>query len=137
VASDVELWNTPGFMHLALWHDGVCAGGVHLLVLSEGGRRFLALPGLNPSARLLARVEASVLVKALLAEARQLADKAGLSGVWVPVSASIHSNRRAVSEALEALGLPERRTAGHPFSHSPYTYRIDDVWEVWVAGSMA
>lgn len=133
VAGDRKLWETPGFMHLALWHEGVCAGGVHLLVVSEGEERFLALPGINPTSRLLARVDAAALLNALLVEAKRLAKKAGLSGVWIPANRTIHSNRRAVSEALAALRLPLRRTAGHSFSFKPFAYRIDDVLEYWRA----
>ncbi len=130
VASDLELWNSPGFMHLALWLEGVCMGSVHLLVLSEGAERYLALPGINPSFGLLDRVEAAVLVKAILERVQVLASEAGLNGVWIPTSPGIHSNRHAIHEALVELDLRERPTAGHAFSYSPYAYRIDRVWQL-------
>jgi len=101
---------------------------VHLLVVEEDGRRYLALPGINPTLALLERVEADVLVRALLAHVTALARTAGLAGVWIPTAPGIHSNRRAVHDVLHALALPVRRTAGHAFSYSPYAYRIDDVW---------
>lgn len=128
VASDLALWNTPGFLHLALWLDGVCAGSVHLLVVEEDGARYLALPGINPTLALLDRVEADALVRALLARLDELARTAGLAGVWIPTAPGIHSNRRAVHDALVAMQLAVRPTRGHAFSYSPYAYRIDDVW---------
>ena len=130
VATDVQLWNTPQFMHLALWHDNICAGSVHLLVVEEAGERFLSLPGINPTLALLERVEADVLVRALLAHVTALARAAKLAGVWIPVAPSIHSNRHAVHDVLVAMKLPVRRTQGHAFSYSPYAYRIDDVWSL-------
>jgi hypothetical protein len=130
VASDLELWTTPGFMHLALWLDGVCVGSVHLLVVTERGERYLALPGINPSYSLLERIEAAVVLRALLDRVRSLAREAGLAGVWIPTSPAIHSNRHAIHDALVALKLPERRTEGHAFSFRPYAYRIDSVWQL-------
>jgi hypothetical protein len=130
VATDLALWNTPGFMHLALWLEGTCAGSVHLLVVEEDGARYLALPGINPTLALLDRVRADTLVRALLARLVELSHEAGLAGVWIPTAPGIHSNRRAVHDALVAMQLEVRSTRGHAFSYSPYAYRIDDVWMV-------
>ena len=129
VAADVELWNTPGFMHLALWRNGVCVGDVHLLFVEEAGRRYLALPGINPGVALLDQIEADVLLAALLGRAAELAREAGCAAVWIPAAPSIHSNRHAVHEAIVASKLPLRRTRGHAFSYHPFAYRIDDVFE--------
>ncbi len=130
VASDAELWNQPSFMHLALWLEGVCMGSTHLLVLTEGDQRYLALPGINPSFGLLARIEATVVLRAILDRVQRLAREAGLAGVWIPTSPGIHSNRRAIHDALIELELRERTTSGHAFSYSPYAYRIDRVWQL-------
>jgi hypothetical protein len=130
VAVDQQLWRTPTFMHLALWRDGVCLGGVHLLVVEEGTTRALVLPGINPSSALLEQVDAEPLLATLLRHAEALRVAAGLDALWVPTNRGIHSNRHAISVALEALALPVTRTAGHAFSFSPYAYRIDDVYEV-------
>lgn len=130
VATDEELWKQPGFSHLALWLDGVCMGNVHLLVVEEAGQRYLALPGINPSFALLERVEAELVLKALLERITSLAREANLAGVWIPTSPSIHSNRRAIHDCITALKLPVRRTQGHAFSYSPYAYRIDNVFEL-------
>jgi hypothetical protein len=99
-------------------------------VLEDTGARYLALPGINPASALLDRVEPDVLACALLDRCRELAALAGLAGVWIPTSPSIHSNRHAIGDALRALELPVRATRGHPFSYQPYAYRIDDVWEL-------
>jgi hypothetical protein len=126
---DEELWRQPTFLHLALFRGDVCVGGVHLLLLTEGEQRFVALPGINPSSALLEQVDAEQLVRALLNHIKALAQQAGCAGVWIPVHPGIHSNRHVVGEVLLAMQLPMRSTQGHAFSYSPYAYRIDDVFE--------
>ena len=135
VTPDLELWHKPGFLHLALFDGEVCRGGVHLLVVVEEGRRYLTLPGINPSLALIEQVDAGALLRALLSHAQELAAAAGLAGVWVPTSPAIHSNRALIGQALRAMALPTRRTAGHAFSHSPYAYHIDEVFVLGPLGA--
>jgi hypothetical protein len=103
---------------------------MHLLIVEEQGRRYLTLPGINPSVRLLARVEASVVLEAVVDYGWRLARKLGLQGVWVPASPAIHSNRRAIHEELERRGWTVRACQVHPFSTEPYRYVFDQVLEV-------
>jgi len=102
---------------------------MHLLIVEEKGRRYLTLPGINPSVRLLARVEASVVLEAVVDYGWRLARKLGLQGVWVPASPAIHSNRRAIHEELERRGWTVRACQVHPFSTEPYRYVFDQVLE--------
>lgn len=129
VVHDEALWNSPEFLHVVFWNEsGVCQGGMHLLRVEDEGGRFLALPGINPTLALLEQVDAAVLLGALLDWASRLARACDLTGVWIPTSPSIHSNRHAVSKAIIDAGLEVRRVRSHPFSFSPYAYRFDEVF---------
>jgi len=95
--------------------------------VEEAGRRYLTLPGINPSVRLLDRVEASVLLDAVLDYAWRLARALGLHGVWVPAQPGIHSNRRALHEEIARRDWPLRATGLHEFSTEPYHYTFNRV----------
>jgi hypothetical protein len=127
---DVLLWNRPEFLQCVFWdEEGTAQGGMHLLLVEEEGKRYLVLPGINPSVRLLARVEASVLLEAVVDHGWRLARRLGLQGVWVPASPAIHSNRRAIQEELARRDWPVRGTQVHAFSTEPYPYTFDQVLE--------
>jgi hypothetical protein len=129
-AVDILLWNRPEFLQCIFWdEEGTAQGGMHLLLVEEEGQRYLVLPGINPSVRLLARVEVSVLLEAVVDYGWRLARRLGLRGVWVPASPGIHSNRRAVQEELARRDWPLRGTQVHAFSTEPFHYTFDQVLE--------
>jgi hypothetical protein len=103
---------------------------MHLLLVEEEGRRYLTLPGINPSVRLMTRVEAPVLLDAVVDYAWRLARQLGLHGVWVPASPAIHSNRRAILEELARRHWPLRGSQVHTFSTEPYHYTFEHVLDV-------
>jgi hypothetical protein len=130
-ATDVALWNRPEFLQCIFWgEEGVAQGGMHLLIVEEDGRRYLTLPGINPSVRLLARVDATVFLDAVVDYSWRLARQLGLQGVWVPASPAIHSNRRAIHEELVRRAWTLRAGQMHPFSTEPFRYTFDHVLEV-------
>jgi hypothetical protein len=127
-ATDEALWDRPEFLQTVFWGPGGTAlGGMHLLIVEEGGRRFLSLPGINPSARLLALVEAGKVLSACLDFARALSRRWGMGGVWIPSAPWIHSNRAAIQKAVQDRGFEERAIAEQPFSFSPYAYAFKEV----------
>ncbi|MHC4599903.1 MAG: hypothetical protein ACYS47_12945, partial [Planctomycetota bacterium] len=131
VAPDAQLWDRPEFLQVVFWGPGGQAwGGMHLLIVDEEGDRFLILPGVNPSMRLLNLVEPDKVLEACLDYARRLARRWGLKGVWIPTSSTIHSNRMAIRKAIRDRDFIVRRTADHAFSFSPYAYSIREVFEV-------
>ena len=130
-AVDVVLWNRPEFLQCVFWdEEGIAQGGMHLLLVEEEGRRYLTLPGINPSVRLMTRVEAPALLDAVVDYAWRLAHQLGLHGVWVPASPAIHSNRRAILEELARRDWPFRSGPLHTFSTEPYHYAFEHVLEV-------
>jgi hypothetical protein len=130
-AGDVALWNRPEFLQCVFWdEEGIAQGGMHLLIVEEEGQRYLTLPGINPSVRLLARVEASVFLDAVVDYGWRLARRLGFQGVWVPASPGIHSNRGAIHEELARRDWPLRGSQLHEFSTEPYRYTFEHVLEV-------
>jgi hypothetical protein len=140
-AVDELLWNRPEFLQCVFWdEEGTARGGMHLLLVEEDGQRYLVLPGINPTVRLLARVDVPVLLEAVVDYSWRLARRLGLQGVWVPASPGIHSNRRAVQEELARRGWTLRATQLHAFSMEPYPYTFDHVLEVpecYLPGTLA
>jgi hypothetical protein len=129
-AGDVALWSRPEFLQCVFWdEEGIAQGGMHLLIVEEAGQRYLTLPGINPSVKLLGRVEASVVLDAVVDYSWRLARQLGFQGVWVPASPAIHSNRRALHEELERRGWPLRVGKEHAFSTELYRYTFDHVLE--------
>jgi hypothetical protein len=130
-AVDVVLWNRPDFLQCVFWdEEGIAQGGMHLLLVEEEGRRYLTLPGINPSVRLMTRVEAPALLDAVVDYAWRLARQLGLQGVWVPASPAIHSNRRSIQEELARRDWTLRGSQVHAFSTEPYHYTFDQVLDV-------
>jgi hypothetical protein len=130
VAFDVDLWNDPDFLQVIFWGQEAALGGMHLLVVRDGGARYLTLPGINPSLALLERAEVASVLDAAVDYAWRLARQWGLSGVWVPASPGIHSNRDRMRDELSRRGWRQRGVGLHPFSFHPYRYTFEEVLEV-------
>ncbi|MGO9307685.1 MAG: hypothetical protein ACLQDL_01520 [Spirochaetia bacterium] len=131
VVTDVTLWNNPGFLQAVFWDsDGICRGGMHLLVVGNGGNRFLTLPGINPSSYLLEIVDASAVLDMACDYAGRLARSWGLQGVWIPAAAEIQSNRQAVQDAIAHCRWQARSIQKVTFSYAPFAYSFDEVLEV-------
>ncbi|MEZ4238381.1 MAG: hypothetical protein R3F59_19965 [Myxococcota bacterium] len=87
VAGDTALWRNPDFLQVVFWGpEGVALGGMHLLVVAEGDRRFVTLPGINPSLALLDQVAAADVLDCAVDYAWRLARTWGCDGVWVPTA---------------------------------------------------
>ena len=131
VATDVNLWNNPDFLQAVFWDpDGICRGGMHLLIIENGGNRYLTLPGINPSSSLLEMVEASAVLDMACDYAWRLARAWGLKGVWIPASPEIHSNRQAVREAIARHRWETRPVQTIPFSYEPFAYSFAEVLDI-------
>lgn len=128
VASDQQLWDRPEFFQVVFWGpDGIAAGGMHVLIVSEDGQDYLTLPGINPSPRLLDTVEPSGVLDFAIDYAWALARRWNCAGVWLPRSTAIHSNRRAIHLEVDRRAWPVRSTSTHRFSYSPYAYTFAEV----------
>lgn len=131
VATDEKLWDRPDFFQVVFWSaEGVCRGGMHLLIVHDAAGNYLTLPGINPAPALLAQIEPGPLLKAALDYAGRLAQAWNLKGVWIPSHAYIHSNRQAIRNVIREMKWPELTIANQVFSYSPYSYSFDSVFVV-------
>lgn len=121
VAPDEKLWNNPNFMNVILFdQNDIAQGGMHVLLIEDGGKKYLTLPGINPSVGLMAQVAAADIYDKLIAYAHELAGALGCDGVLIPTDASIHSNRSEIQRVVTAK-CSEKVTLSkiHQFSYSP------------------
>ncbi|MHC5080094.1 MAG: hypothetical protein ACYTHN_13840, partial [Planctomycetota bacterium] len=131
VAPDITLWNREDFLQVIFWGpSGVAMGGMHLLIVEEEGKRFLTLPGINPSLRLIGTVKPEEILDTCIDYAWRLARRWNLEGVWIPASPGIHSNRGAIGRAIHEKQYPRKRISDQTFSYSPYAYTFRDILDV-------
>jgi hypothetical protein len=131
VAEDVDLWNDPDFLQVIIWDaDGFCRGGVHLLFHQTTCGCMVMLPGINPANALLQQIDAEQFLDVAIDFARRIARVAGCHGVWIPADLAIASNRQPIREAIEGRKWPRLPIPAIRFAHSPFSYLIDDVYEV-------
>ena len=124
VAEDAKLWNNPNFMNLIIFDENNRAwGGMHVLVIEEGGKRYLTLPGINPSSLLLARVASEVIFDRMMDYAKALAKELKCEAVLIPKSSVIHSNRSKSSVIAEKGYSDHLLKEVHPFSYSFILFR--------------
>src|SRR5262249_48551539 len=109
----------------------ICVGGTHAFIVEEDGKKYLALPGINPSAQFLGTIDADQYLDATLAEAWAIADRLHLAGVWIPAKPEIHSNRPQIKDAIakKFAGRPIRVISRKRFSYNP-AYFFNNVYEV-------
>jgi hypothetical protein len=131
VVNDLILWNNPDFLQAVFWDpDGICRGGMHVLIAENDGDRYLTLPGINPSSYLLEMVEASAVINMVCDYAWRLARVWGLKGVWIPAPPEIHSNRQAIRDAIARRRWKTRTVQTIIFSYEPFAYSFAEVLDI-------
>ena len=101
-AADEKLWDDPNFLHLILFDEaGVAQGGAHLLVVEEGGKKYLSLPGINPSIALMNKAQAEEIYDTIITLAQDIAELMGCEKeLLIPTKAFIHSNRLDIQQIV-------------------------------------
>jgi len=132
VVPDKKLWNNKGFMNVLLWDEnGIAQGGMHMLLITDGGKTFLVLPGINPSPSLLSRAAAEDVYDRLMEYAHQAAKALGAEAVLIPTASIIHSNRSEIERVIAGKGYERRQLSrAHDFSYDPYAYQFQEVFVV-------
>jgi hypothetical protein len=132
VTPDDRLWENPAFMNVIIFDENdIAQGGMHLLIIEENGRKYLTLPGINPSIRLLAEVPAERVYAELISYAMLIADELGCDDVLIPIEKGIHSNRPEVQEVIAARGYERFDLESiHDFSFSPNAYQVQECFRV-------
>jgi hypothetical protein len=126
VVKDTKLWDNPDFLHVLFFNENnVSMGGMHLLIVEHAGKKYLTLPGINPSPHLLGMISAKEFLDAALSYAQDLARQWKLDGVWIPTDTVIHSNRPDIQHAIrhKFQGIPPKQIQETRFSYDPdYTF---------------
>ncbi|MFC2149127.1 hypothetical protein ACFLQ8_00325 [Candidatus Auribacterota bacterium] len=128
---DIKLWDNPDFMHLILFDEnGVAQGGAHFLIIEEKGKRYLTLPGINPSNSLMNKVMPLEIYGKIISLAQDAAEAMGLEKeVLIPEDTSINSNCPEIQEIIASRGYqkpenPPFLSSVKRFSHEPdYTFQ--------------
>ena len=134
VAVDDKLWNKPEFMNVVLFaDDGVARGGMHFEIVRDGEKKYLSLPGINPSMTALRKVDAQKLTEAMLQFAKGAAKAIGAEAVLIPTNPAIFSNRNELRGIIKGKKLPIKSlNEPHQFSYSPFPYKWQDAYEMTI-----
>jgi hypothetical protein len=121
IAPDEQLWNTPNFMNVIIFDENnIARGGMHLLVIKDGGKKYLVLPGINPSTSLLTQVASDDIFNQLISYAAEIAEALNCQAVLIPKDATIHSNRSEIQRVIAAKNYRSIELSKiHPFSYAP------------------
>lgn len=130
VSLDNQLWAKKTFTNVILWNDEISAeGGMHFETIVDNGKKYLSLPGINPSHKILQRVNPDDLYKEMIEYAKKAAEAIGAAGVLIPISKGIHSNRQAIQEIVARQNYPRYRLKmEHDFSYDPYPYSWQEAY---------
>ena len=131
VAPDEQLWSNPNFSNVIIMKDNIAYGGMHFLVMEEEGKKYLALPGINPNEALLGQVAADQLFDKMMDYAKECAEKLGCEKVLIPTNSTIHSNRSAIQDVINNKKYKTFTFKSNmPFSYSPFEYSFQECYEV-------
>jgi len=135
VANDEMLWETPEFMNVIAFDTNkkVAMGGMHFYFVNYEGKKYLSLPGINPSLELLTHANAREVYEKFLSFAKNVAKELDCHALWIPESEDIHSNRTQINNIVAAKKyqkIPLTQTI--PFAYSPKKYDYNSVYEIAV-----
>ncbi|MCE9624180.1 MAG: hypothetical protein K8R69_01815 [Deltaproteobacteria bacterium] len=136
IAPDIELWKDPNFKLLAITdeNESQALGYIHVYEKVIMGKKYLTLPGINPSAEYVGafnRKQSEELFKKLMVGVREFAEAGGYEGVYIPTSSGIHSNRGYIQEAIQKAGYPTKAMPEVNWNHLPSPYPFSEVYVVW------
>ncbi len=137
IAPDVKLWKNPNFKLLAITDEGSTqvVGYVHAFEVTIGGKKYLTLPGINPSAEFLGTVKAKDFYPKLMEQIAAFAAACGYDAVLIPTDKNIHSNRGDISTEIKRAGY-ETRTLDEAvqWNTQPTPYPFKEVFVAWEKG---
>jgi len=140
VAPDIDLWKNPNFKLLAITDENEtqALGYIHVYETVIGNKRYLTLPGINPSAEYVgafSRKQASVLFQKLMAGVKDFAQAGGYDGVYIPKDTVIHSNRGYIQDAIQRAVYPTKAIPTVHWNKLPRPYPFSQVFVVWEKGN--
>lgn len=131
-ATDIDLWKNPNFKLLAITDEdnGQVVGYIHVFETIIDGKKYVTLPGINPSAEFLGTVDAQKLYEGIMEKVISLAQRGGYAGVYIPTNQTIHSNRADIHKAIAKAGYPIKHIPQVSWSTRP-SYPFTEVYGVW------
>ncbi|MCF6277080.1 MAG: hypothetical protein L3J07_04580 [Candidatus Magasanikbacteria bacterium] len=135
VAVDEKLWNKETFMNVILWDDEIkkSQGGMHFEIVEDKGEKYLSLPGINPTPKLLASANPESIYDQMIEFAKKSAKAIGAKGVLIPTRGEIHSNRAEIHKIVQDKKYPVHSLENsHDFSYKPYIYSWKDTYFIEV-----
>jgi hypothetical protein len=132
-ATDVELWKNPKFRLLAITDEGTrqVVGYVHTFETEEHGKRYLTLPGINPSAEFMATVDGRRLYDGIIEQVIKFARAGGYEGVYIPTESNIHSNRSMIQKAIAEKKYRAADITEVQWNTLPEPYPFARVYVAW------
>jgi len=135
IARDVELWNNPNFMLMAMIdkETNTVAGFAHLFVEHINGKTVLTVPGINPSTEFLSTVKEREVFPLIDKALRKIAEEGGYDALYFPTSRGIISNRSGIASQIQkqysgnVVKLPQEIQ----WNTLPSPYPFDEVYKVW------
>jgi len=132
VAADDKLWERPEFFNMIIFdqEQNIALGGMHYLIIEDQGKKYLSLPGINPSEQTLGAVPADKLYEEMIKYAQECAQAIDCEKVIIPVRAEIHSNRSSIQSIIQRKNYPKISLSEEKeFSYGPH-YSFQDVYVV-------
>ncbi len=132
VAVDDQLWNKEDFSNVIMFgDDGVARGGMHFEIVQDGKKKYLSLPGINPSLTMLREVSGERVLRAMIDFAKRSAQAIKAESVLIPTNPTIFTNREELHGLVREMKLPTKSLSEHhQFSYAPFAYSWQDGYEI-------
>lgn len=135
-AEDMVAWKNPDYKLFAITREDrdQAVGYVQAFEVRERGKRYLTLPGINPSTEFLGTVQASALYPKLMAQIASFAKEADYDAVLIPTAPLVHSNRTSISKAILRAGYPIHTFEKPVQWNSVRGHDFSEAYIAWVRG---
>jgi hypothetical protein len=133
VAPDDQLWNDRNFWQLIIFDDDKNAhGGAIIRFIEDNGRNYVVL-SIQPSSSILSQTSPNQIFDKIVQAGKVIAGKMNCSGVLIPVSSTIHSNRGSIQGVISSKFKEKDKITlnkEYQFSYSPYSYSYREFYRV-------
>src|SRR4030095_1304792 len=130
---DMDLWKNPNFKLLAITDEikGQVGGYIHVFETEIEDKKYLTLPGINPSAEFMGRVDGKKLYEGLINQVVEFARSGDYASVYIPTSPNIHSNRSDIQRAILKAEYPIKTIPQVYWNIRPSPYPFTEVYVAW------
>lgn len=132
---DIQLWKDPNFKLIGIFdkNEDTALGFVYCYDVEINGKKYLTLPGINPTEDFLASVDAYEFYSLMIKQIVSFAKAAGYSGVYIPTDNNLSSNHGDIKRAIKRNKYRIKKIPEVHWNHLPEPYPFSEVFEIWVA----